>query len=77
MKQQFQVFDCNKPADSKNVPSLAGIKCWEKSIFDSFNEAETYALNWLGQYGPGLGVLKVNEPFDYCMGSLIEIRQLN
>ena len=77
MKEKFQVFDCGKPADSKNVPSLKGIKCWENAIFNSFNEAESYALLWLDQYGPGFDVLKVNEPWGYCMGSKIEIRKIN
>jgi len=51
-------------------------------VFDTFEEAEAYALNWLGDYGDGLkGHLKVNEPYDYSaygpdMASFIEIREI-
>ena len=71
----FIVLDCSKPADCNGFKQLKGYG-WDKSSYDTFEAAEDYALKWLGIYGPGKGVLKLNEPYDYCMGSEIEIREV-
>jgi len=71
----FRVFDDGQPADCFHCKVDAS---WKKSSFETFKEAEAYALNWLGVYGPGPGVLKPNVPYDYScceLPCMIEIRE--
>lgn len=59
---RFQVLDNNEPADCHHFkldPS------WDKSVFDTFEQAEEYALEWLGLYAPDKGELKPNTPYCY------------
>lgn len=66
----FQVIDNNKPADCNNHKVD---KSWNKSKFETLDEAFQYADNWLGIYGP-----MINNPFDYSgYGDIIEIRFIN
>lgn len=44
----YQVFDNGKPADCHHHKMHGS---WEKSSFDTLEEAEAYANNWLGIYG--------------------------
>lgn len=60
----FQVFDNGKPADEDGFPKLKE-HGWETSKFETFAEAEKYALHWLGQWAPEPGVLQLNIPYDY------------
>lgn len=70
---KYQVFDGNKPADCHGHKVD---KSWDKSIFDTFEEAYFYAQNWLGQNYAGM-VLKLNTPADYSgYGDIIEIRSI-
>lgn len=68
----YRVFDNNKPArypDCKVDPS------WSQCDFNTFEEAQAYANNWLGVFG-GV-VLEEGVPLDYSgYGSYIEIRKL-
>ena len=68
----FQVFEDDKPADVTGFPQL---RSWKNSKFATFEEAQDYANDWLGEFG-GI-VLKLNEPQDYSgYGSFIEIREI-
>ena len=71
----FRVLDGGKPADCQHHKVD---KSWAVSLFDTFEAAEEYALNWLGIYGPGKGVLKLNTPHDYSgYGDCVEIREVD
>ena len=41
----FQVYQDDKPADSKNYPSIQGFG-WSNSTFENKREAEIYAFLW-------------------------------
>jgi hypothetical protein len=67
MRNTYQIFDNNKPAVSK-------APCWATNEFETLEEAQRYARDWLGQYGEGL-VLLPGILYDYDgYGSNIEIR---
>lgn len=75
MQKQYQVLDNNKPADCLNFKVS---KSWVNSSFNQFEKAESYALNWLDSYSPGVGVLRPNEPFHYSgYGDYLEIREIS
>jgi hypothetical protein len=69
----FGVYDNGKPASGVGFPVLKG-GGWDTHQFQTFEEAEKYAQNWLGLYA---GVtLEVNKPVDYDgYGTTIEIRE--
>lgn len=72
--KKYQVFDNGRRAQ---YPDCAVSKSWDKSCFNSFEKAESYALKWLGGYSPGVGVLKLNCPFNYSgYEDMIEIREI-
>lgn len=73
-KFKYQVFDGGKPCDCFNQKVD---KSWEQSSYNTFEEAEIYALHWLGMYSPGFGILQVDKPFEYHTKSFIEIRKIN
>lgn len=58
----FQVFDGEKPADSRSCNMKEGLG-WDNSKFQTWEEAVTYANLWLGMYGPGK--YEVNKPYYY------------
>jgi hypothetical protein len=69
----FGVYDNGKPASVVGFPVLRGCG-WDNHQFQTFEEAEKYAQNWLGQYS-GM-TLEVNKPVDYDgYGTMIEIRE--
>ena len=69
----YQVFDNGKPADCLHCKVH---ESWNKSAYDTFEEALEYANKWLGMYG-GV-VLKLNTPWDYSgYGDMIEIREVD
>jgi hypothetical protein len=69
----YQVFDCGKPADCEHFKVRPS---WNNSCFNTFEEAQAYALNWLGWIGEGLE-LKLGIPYNYGYDSRIEIRKIN
>lgn len=81
----FQVFDGNRPADSRIWGKhLRDGSCWNNSIFSTFDEALAYARKWLGPNHGGSedgkeGInLDVNQPYDYSgYGDVIEIRKIS
>ena len=69
---QYQVLDNGKNADASAFPDLVGLG-WDRSCFDTFEKAESYANDWLGKLGNIK--LKLNTPQDYNgYGDTIEIR---
>ena len=70
-QRKYQVFDCGRPADSahQNLSKNIG---WDNSLFNSLEEAQLYAKNY---FSPFLEItLSPDEPYDYCQGSIAEIR---
>jgi len=61
-KITFEVFDGDKPA---KYPDIKVHPSWSNNVFFSFVDAEAYALNWLGCYSPGKGIIQPNVPYDY------------
>ena len=48
---------------------------WSQSIFPTFEQAQDYAMDWLGQWAPSnKNVLKPNEKFVFAQGCYIEIQ---
>jgi len=74
---KYAVFDEDRPASSKGFPELEN-KGWDNHIFNTFEDAEAYALIWLGRVlSPGKGVLKLNTKYVYDgYGDHIEIRSV-
>lgn len=71
---KYQVFADGKPADCYNHKVH---ESWNKSIYDTFEEAIDYAELWQHPYGGNLKeVLKVNVPFEWYEGCFIEIREV-
>jgi hypothetical protein len=54
----FQVFEGDRPADCFHRRVH---KSWNKSSFDTFEEAVAYANRWLGIYGPV--IFKLDAPY--------------
>jgi len=57
----YSVYDNGKPA---KYPDIKVDMSWVNNKFNTFDEALTYARNWLGVYGEGV-ILKVNVEWDY------------
>lgn len=70
----YRVFDTNKLA---KFPECNVDPSWNQCDYGSFNEAENYAINWLGHYAPDHGVLKLNTPFKYGMDSFVVITKVD
>jgi hypothetical protein len=56
----FQVLENDIPCE---YPLFRVHPSWNKSSFDSLQDAIDYAKNWLGVYAPD--TLNLNEPYDY------------
>jgi hypothetical protein len=70
----YGVFDNDNPASSANLKYLSN-KCWQTHLFDTFEEAKTYANKWLGDFAGGELILNV--PIDYSgFGDKIEIKEI-
>lgn len=69
---KYAVYDCGKPA---RFPEVDVHPSWNNNEFNTFEEALAYARHWLGPYGEEI-ILNLNEPWDYCCGSTIEIREI-
>lgn len=71
---KYQVFEGGKPADCFHHKVDSS---WNKSTFDTFEEAIEYAEQWLHPFVGKLGrVLKVNVPFEWYGDCFIEIREV-
>lgn len=71
--KMFCVYDNDKPASVEGYPYMHS--SWKNHRFETFEEAQKYARNWLGE----LEILCPNEPnsrVDYSgYGDMIEIRE--
>jgi hypothetical protein len=73
----FQVFDNDKTADRNGFPRLKN-DCWDNSKFETFGEAEAYAIKWLGEWAPDPGTLKVGVYYHYSgYGDMLVIQDLS
>jgi hypothetical protein len=77
---KYQVLDNGRPADCHHQKVD---KSWNRSMFDSYREALTYARKWLGDAWGGSNdgttgvVLKVDTSWEYSgYGDHIEIRRV-
>ena len=43
---RYQVFQDDKPADTKSYPEIGQGLGWDNSVFDTFDEALYYAYEW-------------------------------
>lgn len=76
---KYQVLDNGCPADVIGFPQLKGCG-WKSSTFDTLEEAQNYALNWLawepleeGETFP----FPVNQDYDYSgYGDCIRIQEV-
>lgn len=59
---KYQVFDTGKPADCNHHEVD---KSWNKSIFETYEEALTYVRKWLYPYGQAQE-FPVNTPVCYA-----------
>ncbi len=75
---KYGVFDNGRPASKSGFPEIKGTG-WLNHIFDTYNDARRYAINWLGADG-GYGDFedfKLNTPYDYSgRGDMIEIKEI-
>lgn len=71
----FQVFDCGKPADCFHCKNVH--ESWNKSAYDTFEEAKEYAVKWLGAYSNVIEFEWDGSPINYdgFDGDNIEIRE--
>lgn len=69
---KYRVFDNENPAE---FPELGD---WNKSIFDTFEEAKEYAKLWMGEFiHSAIENLQLNVPVTYNgYGDTIEIREI-
>ena len=66
---KYQVFESGKPADCHHCDID---KSWNKSIFDTFEEAKDYAVKWFGAFLPiQKDLILPNKKYDY-----LEIREI-
>jgi len=49
-------------------------KSWNCCVFDTFEEAEDYAIKWLNEFAPPKGILKLNEPYEFYTNCIITIK---
>lgn len=71
----YTVYDTNKPADCKHHQVDSS---WNRSSFDTFDEAVDYLLNWLGIYAPSRETIKLGVPYNYsAYGNSVVIKLEN
>lgn len=58
----YKVYDNNRPADCKHHKVDSS---WDKSSFETFDEAVDYLLNWLGPFAPHRETIRLGVPYDY------------
>ncbi len=61
---KYQVVQNGKTADRNGFQDLKA-ECWSNSLFDTFEEAQLYANDWLGQYKRDISLdpFEVGVPF--------------
>jgi hypothetical protein len=62
----FQVLENGKPADSTSFPMLKKGKGWDKSIFDTFEDANDYAKQYFYPYL--IGDFELNKVYSFAGG---------
>lgn len=71
---KFGVYDNDKPASGTGFPRLKG-HGWSTHQFPTFQEAQSYARQWLGAYSYG-APLELNQSWDYSgYGDMILIKE--
>jgi len=69
----FEVYDCGKLA---GFPYIDVSKDWVQPTFLTFEEAQVYTKNWLGEFA-SLCPTEPNKVIDYSgCGDTIEIRKI-
>lgn len=70
---KYGVFENNKPC---KYPEHKVDPSWNNYLFDTFREAQEYAIHWMGNWAPlDKDVLELNTPYDISgYGDMLEIR---
>jgi len=73
---KYQVIDTGKPADHEHCPSVH--KSWDKSIYDTFEEAFEYAKKWFNPYLGGVPrkFLEDSKKYEYQAGVYCQIKEI-
>ena len=82
---KYQVLQDNKPADTTGYPTIGDCKFWEKSIFDTYEEARLYAILWAYPINKAMAMksqidIPVNTPTDLSMSEhpvMMEIKEVS
>jgi len=69
---EWIVEEDGKPA---RYPECHVHPSWSNCEFATFEEAEAYALKWLGMHSPGKGQIEPNVPFEFCGNGQLMIRK--
>jgi hypothetical protein len=70
----FRVMDNRKPA---KYPECKVHPSWNKCDYTTFEDAEAYALKWLGILAPDKGFIHLGEPYDYNgYGDMLLIQEI-
>jgi len=69
----FYVFENGQRADSSHINILPKGFGWDKSEFETFDDALEYAIKWLGDYEINKALLKLNIPYEYYEDATILI----
>jgi hypothetical protein len=70
----YQVLENGKPCDCNHHKVHSS---WNKSSYSTFEEAQEYAMKWLGEYAPPKGTLKLNTAYHYTgSDDYIEIKEI-
>jgi hypothetical protein len=75
MFQVFDVYGIEEPAELHFCKDDASWNKCRNSVFSTFDEAENYAISWLGCYAPKKGILQLNVIFDDGHGDFVVIRK--
>ena len=71
----WKVYDSGKPADTSGYPGMQ--PDWPNSEFATIEEAQNYAMKWLGEWAPKSRYdLTPGKTYVYGMGNWIEIREV-
>ena len=84
---KFQVYQDGIPADSNSRQYIKNGKGWDNSVFDTFEEANIYAVLWARPYDLQMAQvasknylkMEINSPIDmsYCeFPIMMEIREV-
>jgi hypothetical protein len=75
----FQVFDCDKPADSGSQNLSKGVG-WDNSTFPTLGEAQDYSANYffpfLEHWDSDYKRLEIGEIYEYLPDCFAEIKEV-